>query len=331
MRSPKIIWFALLLVGIGFAFTCQHAPSSRAESTTVWGAQSWTEGDLAGFHGMPVAPPVDKEDAILLRYHYYVTNFNLKDNVPVWGAYTITSLAVQNRLSGERSASKPMFKRPKFWTDPEVRQASEQRGYTVSTDAMFVDTMDPNYPLSPTLTGRQAQRLPNYIQRGHVVPNDAMKQCGDLKQGAQAQKESFSLANVVPELAEFNAPTWSRLEVMCFAWAKELGQVWVIVGPIYDHTHPTYLTKRVGGTVEPIVVPDAVFCVVIGRRDGKTAAVGFVIKQTPESVDFRTRACPVDVIEARTGINFMPNLGEPCPAEETFDAKWLKTKTLGGT
>jgi DNA/RNA endonuclease G (NUC1) len=327
MKFPKLYWFVLVMALAAFAASCQSVPEDR-QGTAPWGAQSWTEGDLKGFYGMPVAPAEDQEDTLLIRYHYYVTDFNLRDNAPVWGAYTVTSLMVQNKLSGDRPASNPLFKRPRFWTDPTVREADTPRGYTPSVDFMFVDTMDPNFPLLPSLTSKEAQKAPNYIQRGHIVPNDAMKQCGDLQQGVLAQKESFSLANVVPEMAAFNSPAWSKLENMCFAWAKELGQVWVVVGPIYDHENPTYLTKRVGGAVQPIVVPDAVFCVVIGTRDGHTAAIGFVIDHKPEGVDFKAHSCPVDEIEDRTGMNFMPDLGEPCPAEASYDPKWLATEPL---
>lgn len=305
--------------------TSEVAVVSEGTDACEWGASSWTLGDLDGFYGEPVSPAENKSDCLLVKYRFYVTNFDLSDNVPLWAAYTVNSAMVANNDSKQRTASNPDFRRPRFWTDAAVRKASQDKGYTVSTDSMFVDTVAPDFPIPADIPQSAAQAKPQAIQRGHMVPNNAMKQCGTYQEGIAAQKESFSLANAVPEMAGHNAPTWSSLEAECFAWARAFGQVWCFVGPIYDRENPMYLVKRVGGAQQPIIVPDAMYYVVIAKRGGETSAIAFIIPHKPEEMDFKEYAVPVDEVEERTGIDFMPKLGEPNPIEQAIADKihWL--------
>jgi len=161
-----------------------------------------------------------------------------------------------------------------------------------------------------------------------MVPNNAMKCQGTIEQGQTAQIESFSVANIVPQMAKSNAPTWSGLESACFDWAHELGQVWLIVGPVYhDRENPTYIKKVKDGSEQSLPSPDELFYVVIGKRDGKTAAVGFLLPHEPTVLDYKAYAVTVDVIEQKTSLNFMPDIPEANnTVEAAFDPAWLRTK-----
>jgi len=71
------------------------------------------------------------------------------------------------------------------------------------------------------------------ITRGHLASNVEMKSQGDPEEGLQAQKDSFSLANVVPQMQRHNAPIWAKLEDECMEAARRLGTtVGVISGPV---------------------------------------------------------------------------------------------------
>ncbi len=64
--------------------------------------------------------------------------------------------------------------------------------------------------------------------------NVEMKSPVDPEEGLQAQKDSFSLANVVPQLQRHNAPIWAKLEDECLEAARRLGTtVGVVSGPVY--------------------------------------------------------------------------------------------------
>lgn len=62
--------------------------------------------------------------------------------------------------------------------------------------------------------------------RGHLVPN------GDMA-SRQAQYDSFSLANIIPQNREHNRGIWRQIEQKTRALAKEFGEVYVITGTAY--------------------------------------------------------------------------------------------------
>jgi endonuclease G len=95
----------------------------------------------------------------------------------------------------------------------------------------------PTPPAVPELTARQAELAREFYQkitRGHLASNVEMKSLGDPEEGLQAQKDSFSLANVVPQMQRHNASIWAKLEDECMEAARRLGTaVGVVSGPVY--------------------------------------------------------------------------------------------------
>lgn len=310
----------------------QTAPAGVAEKAGKhgWWASTWSKTDGSGFFGMPVplsSGTENKDTNIVIRYTRYATDYDVDFHAPVWGAYTIDKSAVENDLSGKRTAGNPDFARPsRFFQEPLVVALSAHLGIPAASHETFTDAIDPLYP------PKKARGDPANIQRGHMVPNNAMKCQGTYEEGQTAQLESFSVANIVPQMAKSNAPSWSALESACFDWANELGQVWLIVGPVFnDHQHPTFEEKRTTHEKEIVPCPDELFYVVIGKRNGKTSAIGFLMPHVPEYVDFKTKAVPVQKIQELTGLNFMPDLGEPNAVEATYDPAWLQTPSRKGT
>jgi DNA/RNA endonuclease G (NUC1) len=265
----------------------------------------------------------------------------------------------------EHSSINPEFARPsQFFQEPLVIAFSKTLGVTPASHATFTSTFDPRYPplvVGDTITKAVADWANNAtasdprhpllvvgdkitksvsdkinnalsIQRGHMVPNNAMKSQGTHDQGVVAQMESFSVANIVPQMARSNAPSWYNLEDACFDWANELGQVWMIVGPVFERNKPgykpTFIQKIKDETVQVTPSPEQLFYVVIGKRGGKTSAIGFLLTHTPEIKDYTTSAVPVRKIEELTGLNFMPDLKDNNndDVEKTFDQAWLQTK-----
>lgn len=301
------------------------------QGKTGWWARSWTRQDAAGFHGMPVSRQDTEapDTCIVLRYTRYALEYDADFHSPVWGAYTLDSVAVQNVESGERTSSNPDFARPaKFFQEALVVALSRKLDLVAASHGTFTQTYDPRFPFKGAASGSgqiTKENYPRSIQRGHMVNNNAMKCQGTPEQGQVAQIESFSVANIVPQMAACNSPTWAALEQTCFDWAKELGQVWLIVGPIYRHPEaPTYIRKLGSNAEQVLPSPDALFYVVIGKRNGRFNAIGFVIPHEPVVRDYHTMAVSVDEVERETGINFMPEMGEPNPIEGVVDPAWLK-------
>ncbi|MGI4800411.1 MAG: DNA/RNA non-specific endonuclease, partial [Janthinobacterium lividum] len=59
--------------------------------------------------------------------------------------------------------------------------------------------------------------------RGHMTPS------GDMP-GEQAQQQSFSLANMVPQTAELNRGIWARIESAVRKLAEQEGELYLVTG-----------------------------------------------------------------------------------------------------
>lgn len=355
MRTPRILALtvaSITLCGLSSPNTAQAA--SRAEATYIqkvadgessaagmpekkgkngWWARSWTKIDGAGFYGKPAAAMESTDTNLIIRYTRYTTEYDAELRSPVWGAYTLDATALANDLLGERPASNPDFARPgQFFQEPLVVARSKTLDVDAASHGTYTSTYDPRFPFLKQGTGVSAaeakkSKTDRSIQRGHMVPNNAMKCQGTIAQGQTAQIESFSVANIVPQMAKSNAPSWSGLESACFDWAKELTQVWLVVGPVYSNREaPIYIKKLKDDSEQITPSPDELFYIVVGKRDGKTAAIGFLMPHDPTIIDYKAHAVSVDEIERKTGLNFMPDLGEPNLIETTFDPAWLQTR-----
>jgi DNA/RNA endonuclease G (NUC1) len=104
----------------------------------------------------------------------------------------------------------------------------------------------------------------------------------------------------------------------------------VISGPIYapDPSLPAPANQIIY-TAEKnhvrIPIPTHFFKVIIGRLDGKVAAVGFLIPHVatvaPSQLD--RYVVPIRRIEEVTHLNFMPALGANDAMEKKPDGRWL--------
>jgi len=81
--------------------------------------------------------------------------------------------------------------------------------------------------------------------RGHMAPAADMA-------SVEAQDQSFSLANMVPQLPELNRGLWSRVEGTTRGLARQFGEVYVVTGPAFIGKN----LKRLNGRV---IVPSHVF------------------------------------------------------------------------
>lgn len=355
MNTPRFLALALAsfaLLDCGFPISVQAA--SKAETAYIqkvadgeisaagmsekkgkngWWARSWTKADGDGFYGKPITASENTDTNLIIRYTRYTTEYDAEFHSPVWGAYTLDATALANDLAGERPASNPDFARPgQFFQEPLVVARSKTLDVDAASHGTYTSTYDPRFPFLKAGGGVSADeakksKADRSIQRGHMVPNNAMKCQGTIAQGQTAQIESFSVANIVPQMAKSNAPSWSALESACFDWAKELTQVWLIVGPVYHNRgHPTYIKKLKDDSEQITPSPDELFYVVIGKRDGRTAAIGFLMPHDPTIIDYKVHAVSVDEIELKTGLNFMPDLPGADAIEATFDPAWLQTR-----
>lgn len=107
-------------------------------------------------------------------------------------------------------------------------------------------------------------------QLGHMAPNK------DFAWDEHAQHDSFSMANVAPQLAGLNTQQWEHLEETVRAWAWMRGVVIVYVGPELG-TAPGTVLQGIGA--HRVAVPTGFWKIVADPRTGEM--IGFAMPQQP--------------------------------------------------
>lgn len=317
--TVRLLSFGLLAVSC-FAAQGHDYVASTVGDATHWTALNWTPEEVELFGGTPEYHGADKH-TILVRYLYYVSNYDVDRLTPLWVAHVDerdAELKDRGRTKGEFSR-----KDDKFTPDANVVTYSKSLNLPFATDASYSSANPSELPV--------AEKGYTKITRGHMASNREMKSLGDETQGVQSQKESFSLANVSPQMQHHNAPIWAKLEYNCIEWAGKLGPVAVLTGPIFapDPALPppgNQIMHTAGKDHARIPIPTHFFKVIIGRVNGKTSAIGFLIPHRSDLAlgDLNKFVVPIRRIEQITEINFMPKLGANDAIETRIDGQWLK-------
>ena len=137
--------------------------------------------------------------------------------------------------------------------------------------------------------------------RGHLSPNYAISVC----YGEEAQKETFLLSNIVPQVHALNAGLWKDLEQRIVRrYVERYGTVWVQVGPVF--TEPA--AQKVGR----IPVP-AAFWMVVSEYEETTRGLRAIAFLIPHEETWRDReltryVVSIRKVETLTGLDFFPKL-----------------------
>lgn len=142
------------------------------------------------------------------------------------------------------------------------------------------------------------------FDRGHMSP------AADNNMSVQANKESFLLSNMSPQLSAFNSGIWADIEKWVRIQAEEYDTVWVATGPLFANNM---------GSIGPneVTVPGYYYKVVLRRKAGKYYAIGFLLPHFYAIEDLRTYIVSVNVIESLTRIDFFSGL--PDKLEENVE------------
>ncbi len=173
---------------------------------------------------------------------------------------------------------------------------------------------EPRHKLTPRPAGfetdlRTTARVRNSAyshsgyDRGHMAPNAAIAMCA----GEAAQKETFRLSNITPQLHGLNDGLWRAMEQrILHRYPRRFKEVWVTCGPVFDNTGAPRLLR------EGVRVPDAFYLIVADRDEatGELRAQGYLMphREIPEDEDPSIFLTDIRTIETRTGLNFFPLL-----------------------
>lgn len=214
--------------------------------------------------------------------------------VPEWVAYEV------KRFAGQCI---PTHRRPATWiTDDAVHNAG------IMPD-------DPSYRTTEAF--RNSHRA--WFARGHLAMKFLAERLGD-----DAQWNTHTFYNAVPQRQSFNAGIWLDLENLTGAWAQHFGAVWIVTGPIFADRH-AYAHLGEPGEF-PVAIPEALFKIVI-RESGmpnRPNFLAFIYPQVGPGYSSRpfnhTRfLTTVDEVEQLTGIDFLMSL--PNDVEKELESK----------
>lgn len=128
--------------------------------------------------------------------------------------------------------------------------------------------------------------------RGHLTPS------GDMPDPAE-QRESFSLANVVPQAPLVNRGVWASIEQAVRREVLGGRNLYVITGPMFEGAQLEQLNERV-------LVPSSLFKAVY---DPRSRRAGAYVVDNRKSARARTYAViSIAELERRLGINLFPGL-----------------------
>ena len=151
--------------------------------------------------------------------------------------------------------------------------------------------------------------------RGHMCPS------GDNKWDRRAQMQSFLFTNVCPQNHDLNKGDWNDLEMQCRYWAKTIGDIYIVAGPIFYNGVKNTIGKN------KVAVPDAFFKVILDDRS-KAKAIGFIYPNKNGHRQMTTCIRSVDEVERLTGIDFFPRLDDSVEdrvegaSKETMNQEW---------
>ncbi len=144
-----------------------------------------------------------------------------------------------------------------------------------------------------TLPPKHGAELADYARsgfdRGHMAPAADMPT-------RQAQHESFSLANVVPQNRRNNQQLWAAIEGATRHLTNQRGELYVMTGPIFEGDRIERLNGRV-------FVPSHVFKAVVDPSNGEGA--GWL---APNDDSGEYQVISIAELEKKTGINLFPKL-----------------------
>lgn len=158
---------------------------------------------------------------------------------------------------------------------------------------------------------------PNWYVRGHLC----MKQHA-WRLGANADWNTHTVLNAVPQRQNFNAGIWLDLEDLTAKWADKFGAVWIVDGPVFEpqkNKPNAWLGEPEKGEMA-IAIPTSLFKIVIHDTDdpNRPAVLAFIYPQDVEGsapFDHKPFMTSVDKIEEKTGLDFLTSLPDDIEKE----------------
>lgn len=175
--------------------------------------------------------------------------------------------------------------RTPLWSAEHLTRESLTAARTIKRE----DTFHPEATLPPADRAQLTDYAGSGYDRGHMSPAADMP-------SEQAQHESFSLANIVPQNRKNNQILWAAIEGATRHMAQQNGELYVITGPLFEGDKISRINERV-------FVPSHVFKAVYDPQQ-KTGAAWIA----PNIAGNDYQVISIAELEKRININLFPSL-----------------------
>lgn len=135
------------------------------------------------------------------------------------------------------------------------------------------------------------------FDKGHLSP------AADNNISEEANRESFLMSNMVPQLPSFNRKIWAEIEDWVRAKATEFDTVYVVTGPVFANNLGRFSENE-------ITIPGYFYKVLLRFDEDKIQTIGFLIPHVGAIGKIQDYVVPVNAIETITGIDFFPELDD---------------------
>ncbi|WP_310556018.1 DNA/RNA non-specific endonuclease [Flavobacterium sp.] len=131
--------------------------------------------------------------------------------------------------------------------------------------------------------------------KGHLCP------AGDRRFSEVAFNETFYTSNISPQLNDFNAGIWNKLEQKTRYWAAKYDGVYVVTGGVLVNNLETIGDENVS-------VPNYFYKILLDNSRGEYKVIAFLMPHEDSEKPLNKFVVSVDKIEQMTGIDFFPKL-----------------------
>lgn len=179
-----------------------------------------------------------------------------------------------------------------LWSAERLTRASVEAARRTPRENRF----HPDARLPPGSRAELADYAHSGFDRGHMAPS------GDMPTDA-AQKQSFSLANMVPQTPVLNRGPWERIESATRRLARRRGELYVVTGPAF-----------IGAQIDTIgdnrvLVPTATWKAIHDPRAQAVSAYLCTNTDRPAC-----QVLSIDALAGQVGIDPFPGLPAPIRA-----------------
>lgn len=245
----------------------------------------------------------------------------------LWQLYYASGNSVSVEVAGERTFILGGAPRPTSFPHGTVRLLVN-RGYVVGFSETLQTPVWAAYRIEDLERMRAAPPRPDRFEvdrrtlarvtpdmysntqydRGHLAPNLAIA----TRFGAEAQRETFLMSNVVPQRHELNAGLWRELESrIATSYPARYREIWAVCGPVFGN-RPQRLPRGVA-------IPESFYMIIVDETEGRLRTLAYLFPQsTPAGAPVADYGTTIDQIELLTGLDFFPELEDT--AENVLEA-----------